>query len=171
MRLRQRGSIDNLLNQYLPNWETMSLEELSYTPMIERGELCARNEALDEIFCNPEETTTYASKEGGLNWITNTAPDFIFSVRHCARSMQKPTQFNMREIDRVIRCLARIRRTDEDGLWVGGNEGVKIIATTDTSYHSFPGLKSGTGGTIHMSRTTGTRNSLSPRTQLWLLKE
>jgi hypothetical protein len=166
MRLRQRGSIDNLLNQYLPNWETMPLEELPYTPMIERGELCSRNKTLDEIPCTSTETTTYASKEGGLNWITNTAPDFIFSVRHCARSMQKPTQFNMREIDRVIKCLARIRRTDEDGLWIGGNEGVQIIATTDTSYHSFPDLKSGTGGTIHMSNSTGSIMSLHEKQSL-----
>ena len=50
--------------------------------------------------------------------------------------------------------------SDEDGLWVGGTEGVNIIATTDTSYHGFPDLKSGTGGTIHMSHSTGSIMSM-----------
>ena len=74
--------------------------------------------------------------------------------------MKNPTKLNMQEIDRVIKCLARIRRTDEDGLWIGGTEGVQIIATTDTSYHSFPDLKSGNGGTIHIFHTTGSIMSM-----------
>jgi len=66
----------------------------------------------------------------------------------------------MHEIDRIIRCWARIRLEDEDGLWLGGKEGVQLISTVDSSYHSFPDMKSGTGGTIHMSHDTGSIISL-----------
>ena len=61
----------------------------------------------------------------------------------------------MHEIDRIIRCWARIRLEDEDGLWLGGKEGVQLISTVDSSYHSYPDMKSGTGGTIYMSHDTG----------------
>ena len=37
MHLRQRGRIDNFLNQHLPDWETTPLEKLSFIPMVERG--------------------------------------------------------------------------------------------------------------------------------------
>lgn len=74
--------------------------------------------------------------------------------------MQKPSQFNVREIDRVIRCLARNRRTDVDGLWVLGTEDVKIFSTTDTSYHGFPYLKSGKGDNINMFHFTGSIMSM-----------
>ena len=66
----------------------------------------------------------------------------------------------MYEIDTIIRCWARIRLDDEDGLWLGGTEGVQLISTVDSSYHCFPGIKSGTACTIHMSHNTGSIMSL-----------
>ena len=66
-----------------------------------------------------------------------------------------PSLLNMHEIDRIIRCWAHIRLEDEDGLWLGGKEGVQLISTVDYSYHSYPDMKSGTDGTIHMSHDTG----------------
>ena len=155
VRLRQRGSIYNLLNEFLPDWETLPLDSLDSTPMAPRGPLCKRDEALDVIPCTTAEITIYNSKEGSLGWITHTAPDFIVAVRTCARTLKAPTHYNMAQVDRIIRCLARIVRQDRDGLWVGGSEGVQIIATVDSSYHCFADLKSCTGGTIHMSHNSG----------------
>jgi hypothetical protein len=52
----------------------------------------------------------------------------------------------------VISCLARIRRLDEDGLTLGGPNGVQILETTvDTSC----GTPSTTGISTHMSTQTG----------------
>lgn len=43
---------------------------------------------------------------------------------------------------------------------VGGTEGVNTIAITDTSYHDFSELNSGTGDTIHISNSTGSVMSM-----------
>lgn len=81
MRLHQRNSDDKLLNQHLPNLEVMPLEVLPFILMIERGNLGAREKALGGIHHTHAKTTIYASKEGALNWITNSGPDLIFSVQ------------------------------------------------------------------------------------------
>jgi hypothetical protein len=159
-RLRQRGSMDDMLNEFLPGWRDMKPEDLPDSPMQERHVLGKKELALDAQLCTPAEITTYNRKEGCLNWLTYTGPDFIFATRHCSRFLKAPTLLNMHEIDRIIRCWARIRLEDEDGLWLGGKEGVQIISTVDSSYHSFPDMKSGTGGTLHMSHDTGSFMSL-----------
>lgn len=66
MRYRQCGRFDNLLHQHLPNWE-MPLEELPFTPKIERANLWARDIALGMIPCRPTETKIYTSNEGALS--------------------------------------------------------------------------------------------------------
>ena len=140
--------------------DNMRPKDLPDSPMQERHQLGLREQALAAQPCTPAEITTYNRKEGCFNWLTYTGPDFIFATRHCSRFLKAPTLLNMHEIDRIIKCWARIRLEDEDGLWLGGKEGVQLISTVDSSYHSFPDMKSGTGGTIHMSHDTRSIMSL-----------
>jgi hypothetical protein len=81
--------------------------------------------------------------------------DFKQAVNECSRHLKNPSLYHMKLIDQVISCMARVRRLDEDYLVLGGNEGVNIISTCDTSYAGHKDLKSHTGGTIHMSHSTG----------------
>ena len=48
----------------------------------------------------------------------------------------------------------RLIGSSDVGRWLSGTEGVQLISTVDSFYHCFPDMKSGTGGTIHMSHNT-----------------
>jgi hypothetical protein len=60
----------------------------------------------------------------------------------------------MKELRQIVSCMAGIVRQNKDGLTIGGAE-MDLLFTTDTSYHGFEDLKSCTGGTVHMSRGSG----------------
>jgi len=71
-------------------------------------------------------------------------------------------QYDMKEVMQIVSCYAGIARQDKDGLVVGG-PSIDIIFTTDTSYHGFDDLKSCTGGTLHLSSSTGSISSISQK--------
>ena len=58
----------------------------------------------------------------------------------------------------IIRHVAYLQRTGDHGMTIGGNNGVSLMATVDTSYAPTdpysPDLRSITGGNIHMSAET-----------------
>ena len=90
-----------------------------------------------------------------MNWLLHTSPDFEQSVNERSRHLVSPSLYDAKCMAQVVSCMARIRRLDLDGLVLGGTEGVKIISTVDTSYAGHKDLYSHTGGTIHMSHSTG----------------
>ena len=90
--LRQRGAQHNLFNEVIPTWETDDIESFAKVPKQPNGPLSAKNTELKLMLLDTKETKKFQKVVGELNWTTNTAPDFIFSVRCSARVMKKPTE-------------------------------------------------------------------------------
>ena len=55
-----------------------------------------------------------------LNWLTITGPDFIYAVKCTARRMVTPNAYDMKELMKIVSCMAGIVRQDKDGLTIGG---------------------------------------------------
>jgi hypothetical protein len=159
IKLRQRGSQYNLFNKYLPDWETMDISKFARIPKNPNGPLSKHNQDLQKTKLSKEERTEFQSIVGELNWINQTAPDFIYSTRCSARRNSKPNKYDRKEAQQAISCMAGIVRQNKDGLTLGGRS-IELLATTDTSYHGFSDLKSCTGGTFHMNSNTGSITSL-----------
>jgi hypothetical protein len=154
-RLRQRGQMENLLNESLPAWASCDISDLAVIPAQPRHELSAADVLLDATPCTQTGIDRYNHEHGQLNWLLHTAPDFEQAVNERSRHLKSPSLYDAKCMAQVISCLARIRRLDLDGLIVGGTEGVKIISTVDTSYAGHKDFFSHTGGTLHMSHSTG----------------
>ena len=147
IKLRQRGSIDSLLHEHLDGWESMSAMIPAPPPRC----LSAHDTRLAEIPCTAVEKASYLRIFGQLQWITHTAPDFMTAIHDLSYKLHNPSHLDLSRAHQVISCLARIRRLDEDGLTLGGSNGVQILETVDTSY----GTPSTTGISTHMSTQTG----------------
>jgi len=155
VQLRQRGQMENLLNEAHPDWANCDINELALIPAQPRHELSAADALLDATPCSRAGIDKYNRHHGQLNWLLHTAPDFEQAVNERSRHLVSPSLYDVKCMAQVISCMARIRRLDLDGLILGGTEGVKIISTVDTSYAGHKDLYSHTGGTIHMSHNTG----------------
>jgi hypothetical protein len=144
-----------MLNEFLPNWATVDINTLAMIPAPPRHELGVADKLLSETFCVQAGVDSYNRKHGKLLWLLHNMCDFEQAINECSRHLTAPTLYDMKMIDQAISCMARIRRMDEDYLVLGGLDGVQIISTCDTSYAGHRDLKSHTGGTLHMSHTTG----------------
>jgi hypothetical protein len=151
IKLRQRGSIDSLLSEHLPDWKCKPLEEFAIIPAPPPRLSSARDQRLANMLCTPSEKATYLRIFGQLQWITHTAPDFLYAVHDLSYHLQSPSHLDLSRAYQVVSCLARIRRLDKDGLTLGGASGVHVLETVDTSY----GLPCMTGISTHMSTETG----------------
>ena len=151
IKLRQRGSIDSMLHEHVEGWETISIDSFSMIPAPPPRCLSAHDTRLAEIPCTAVEKASYLRIFGQLQWITHTAPDFMTAIHDLSYKLHNPSHLDLSRAHQVISCLARIRRLDEDGLTLGGSNGVQILETVDTSY----GTPSTTGISTHMSTQTG----------------
>jgi hypothetical protein len=70
---------------------------------------------------------------------------------------------DVQELQRIIRYMVKMYRTDDYGLTIGGTNGVQLFGTVDTSFASHKDLKSHTGGTIHMGPQFGSFISFSAK--------
>jgi hypothetical protein len=165
IKLKQRGSQINLFNKHLPSWEDDDIDSFAKIPKNPNGPLSQRNTELNKISLDENQTKLFQSIVGELNWITNTAPDFMYAVRCSARCMINPTAYDMKELKQIVSCMAGIVRSDKDGLILGGPD-IDLVFTTDTSYHGFDDLKSCTGVTIHLNSKTGSISSMSEKQKL-----
>jgi hypothetical protein len=151
IKLRQRGSIDSMLHEHLHDWESMDLGSFAMIPAPPPRDLSAHDTQLQLILCTPSEKASYLRIFGQLQWITHTAPDLMKAIHALSYKLNAPSHLDLSRAHQVISCLARIRRLDQDGLTLGGSDGVQVLMTVDTSY----GTPSTTGITTHMSTTTG----------------
>ena len=151
IQLRQRGSINSLLHEHLPHWESMDIDSFAMIPAPPPRDLSAHDNNLQTIKCTPLEKTLYLRIFGQLQWITHTAPDFLMAIHDLSYKLNDPSHLDLSRARQVLSCLARIRRLDEDGLTIGGPDGVQLVETVDTSY----GMPSTTGFSLHMSTKTG----------------
>jgi hypothetical protein len=157
LTLRQRGAQYNLFNRVIPTWEADDIDSFQKIPKNPNGPLSEKNKKLKEIILDAKDVKNFQSIVGELNWINNTAPDFIFSTRCSARQMKSPNAYDMKELIQVVSCMAGVVRQNKDGLIIGGD--IDLMFTTDTSYHGFEDLKSCTGGTMHLNHETGSISS------------
>ena len=70
----------------------------------------------------------------------------------------------MKHVDTIIKYLARLPRQNDTALVLGGDQGIQLIGTVDTSYApDGEDYKSITGATLHMASKTGSILSMSTR--------
>ena len=153
--LRQRGFTDDFLDQYLPSWRTCDIASLPEIPAQPPHPLCQRDQLLAATPCLESDKKTYNELVGNFNWILHTWPELKNAVRDRSLHLTAPSSYDLSCAEQILGWIARIRRLNDDGLILGGTEGVKFITTVDTSYAADSSLKSKTGITVHMSHSTG----------------
>ena len=81
-----------------------------------------------------------------------------------AKKNANPTELDTKDVDAIIRYLAKLTRTNDINLVLGGAQGIQMIGTVDTSYApDGENYKSITGATLHMASTTGSMLSMCAR--------
>ena len=58
----------------------------------------------------------------------------MFAYKLKAKKNEHSKELNMKHVDIIIRYLARLLRTNDITLVLGGDQGVNMIGTVDTSY-------------------------------------
>ena len=71
----------------------------------------------------------YKSLIGGLNYLTHTRPDTIFSVSVMSRFMHNLTKQHFGAAKRVLRCIAG---TVDFGIWYSSNSDLKLFGYNDS---------------------------------------
>ena len=105
--------------------------------------------------------TLYQKKIGELMWITHTLPELMPAYKLKARENTNPTALDMKQVDHIIQYLAKLQRINDISLTLGGDQGVQMIGTVDTSYApDNADYKSITGATLYMASNTGNKLTL-----------
>ena len=154
--LRQDGHCVDFFDSWAPGWRDYRIEDLPDTPMLcasREASLSVAQQARANVIGNAEQIQETQSKLGSLNWLTHTWPDILFAYKEKSSCATKVNMHDIDEIQRIIRFMIKMYRTNDYGLTVGGTLGVQLVGTVDTSYaHD---KKSCTGGTIHMGPQFG----------------
>ena len=69
-----------------------------------------------------------------LVWITRTIPESMFACKLKAKKNANPTELEMKHVDYIIHYLVKLQRTNDVGSVLGGDQGIKMIGSVDTSY-------------------------------------
>jgi len=103
----------------------------------------------------------YMQKIGSVLYLAmHTRPDILYAVVSLSRHCKAPTAVHMCAVDRVLDYLAC---TPTLGLTLHGSEGVVLYATTDAAYACHQDLKSHTGCTLHIGRTSASVLTLTKK--------
>jgi len=167
--LRQDGHCVDFFDTWVPNWRDIPLEDLPDTPMssVSRtNPLSVAQQARANMKCDLKQITDVQSQLGSLNWLTHTWPDILFSYKDKSSCATKATMHDIQELQRIIRFMVKMYRTNDYGLTIGGTAGVQLFGTVDTSFASHKDLKSHTGGTVHMGPQYGSFLSFSAKQSL-----
>ena len=167
--LREEGSIHNCLNAHFPEWKTVPVEDLPHStlpPMPPR--MYKSDTLLDNIVLTDRDKTLYQRKVGELAWITHTVPELMFVYKLKAKKNANPTELDIKHVYIIIRYLARLLRTNDISLVTGGDQGINVIGTVDTSYTlDGENYKSITGATLHTPSNTGSMLSICARRTIY----
>ena len=79
-------------------------------------------------FANPR---YYRSLVGGLNYLTNTRPDIMFSVSVLSRYLHTPTMQHLGAAKRVLRYVAE---TTDFGIWYSRDANFKLFGYSDSDW-------------------------------------
>ena len=77
------------------------------------------------------EPSLYRSLIGGLNYLTHTRPDIMFSVSVLSRFMHNPTKQHLGAAKRVLRYIAG---TTDLGIWYSSNSNFKLFGYCDSDW-------------------------------------
>ena len=81
-----------------------------------------------------------------------------------AKKNSNLNHLDMKQVDNIIQYLAKPQRNGEVELVLGGDQGVKMIGTVDTSYApDGEDFKSIISATLHMASSTGSMLSMCAR--------
>jgi hypothetical protein len=156
--LRQDGHCVDLFDSWVPEWRDIPLEDLPDTPMSATSRtvpLSHAQQARANVKCTPDQINDVQSQLGSLNWLTHTWPDILFPYKIKSSIATKATKHDMVELQRIMRFMVKMYRTDDYGLTIGGSVGVQLFGTVDTAFACHEDLKSHTGGTVHMGPQYG----------------
>ena len=106
----------------------------------------------------------YQKKIGELELVTDAVPELMFTYKLKANKNSNPTAVDMKHVDNIIHYLAKLQRTNDVGLVLGGDQGIKRIGTVETSYApDGENYKSITGAALHMASNTGSMLTMCTR--------
>jgi hypothetical protein len=155
IKLLQTGYIDSLILKYGP--ELREYPSSPSTPML----TVTGSPAPFSSLLGKKDITEYQGMVGSLMYLASqTRPDILYAVCAHARFSKTPTMDNR---EGVIRILQYVNNTRDLGLKLFSGEGIVLYATVDASYACHTDLKSHTGCTLHLGRTSGSIFSLSKK--------
>jgi hypothetical protein len=113
------------------------------------------------LFLGKRDITEYQGIIGSLMYLASqTRPDILYAVCAHARFSKSPTESDR---EGAVRILHYVNNTPDLGLKLYSGEGIVLYATVDASYACHTDLKSHTGCTLHLGRTSGSIFSLSKK--------
>ena len=155
MTLNQSGYIQNNL---IDRFNIKTMDKYPSTPMAYFTSKSAK-----EIITllDKDGITDYQSRVGSLLYLAiMTRPDILYAVSMASCKCKSPTSKDLSAVNRILYYIAG---TPDLGLRFFSDEGVVLYATVDASYACHDDLKSHTGCTLHIGRSSGACQSLSKK--------
>ena len=154
MFLNQHGYTVNILDRY----DIKLMDNYPTTPM---AYYTHENNNIKNVFLDKDGIQEYQSRVGSLLYLAiMTRPDILFATSMASRKNKNPTTKDMSAVNRILYYIAG---TQDKGLTFRSDEGVVLYATVDASYACHEDMKSHSGCTLHIGRTSGACQSLSKK--------
>ncbi|XP_049399912.1 uncharacterized mitochondrial protein AtMg00810-like [Solanum stenotomum] len=87
----------------------------------------------------------YRSLIGGLNYLTHTRPDIMFSVSMLSRYMHSPTKQHLGAAKRVLRYIAA---TVDFGIWYSKDADFSLTGYSDSDWEGSIDNRKSTSGNV-----------------------
>jgi hypothetical protein len=115
----------------------------------------------NDIMISPPMVKQYMQKVGSLLYLAiHTRPDILYAVTTLSRFCREPTHKHMNSIDRVLQYISSTKHL---GLTLHSGEGVVLYGTVDASYACHKDLKSHTGCTLHIGKSSASVLTLTKK--------
>jgi hypothetical protein len=150
--LSQPHYIDDMLAMY--NVDTVN--NIPTTPMTTCTSLLPDTHpdaALMNAPLTPETLYQYQSRLGTLLFLAcQSRPDILYAVNHFCRRVHSAIHSDYLGVNRILRYIAATRDITLD---FHSDDGIVLYASVDASYACHSDLRSHTGCTLHIGRTSG----------------
>ena len=67
-------------------------------------------------------------------WITHTVSELIFAYKLKAKKNSNSNEFDLKRADNIIQYLAKLHRTNDISIVLGGDQGIHTVGTVYTSH-------------------------------------
>jgi len=110
---------------------------------------------------NKQGIVDYQSRVGSVLYLAiMSRPDLLYATSILTNKTQHPTTEDLQAINRVLSYIAG---TSHLGLKLYSNEGITLYATVDAAYACHEDLKSQSGCTLHIGKSSGSIVSISKK--------